>query len=269
MDEAAEHFALIVHAHTAAVAGHDTDAETLVSVDVATIHLAAVVKVDAAAPARGFVVAHDATVHLGTGGHVDAGTEGGMHSHGFHRAVGSIAVLDDATVEERGAAQGLGAVFVIQSVGGKPHDVVGVAREGGGIDFLLVGWIPLENGLRAGVVTGEDSLVLHLPRFGSTAFQGAVVGFERITDFISFISTVHTDAGIHLKRSEEHAATGLLRTFRWHILALGHIDASSFADTLLLHIVVQVVDGILQVVLGSGPAQSITGIGSCGGDITH
>ena len=199
MDEAAEHFALIVHAHTAAVAGHDTDAETLVGVDVATIHLAAVVKVDAAPPACGFVVAHDAAVHLGTGGHVDAGTEGSMLAHGFHRAVGGVTLLNDATVEQRSAAQGFGAVLVIQSVGGKPHHVVGVAREGGGIDFLLVGWIPLENGLRAGVVTGEDSLVLHLPRFGSTAFQGAVVGFERIPRFISFISTVHTDAGIHLE----------------------------------------------------------------------
>ena len=119
------------------------------------------------------------------------------------------------------------------------------------------------------MVARQDGLILQLPGFGCRALHFAVFGQQVIACFRTGISAIDADSAVELEGGEEHTTAHLLGTFGGLVGALGHIDAAAFGNAGLHHVVMQVVDGILQVVLGSGPAQTITGISTCSGDITH
>ena len=262
VNQAVQHLAVALHAHGSAISGHDTEAEALVRMQVAVVHFAAAVQVDGTAAAGSFIFPHDAVLQLRAVHHVDAAAKGVVLTLGVYRAVGCASTLDGKAVHQGSSAQSLGAAVFVEATGGKPHHVIGVAGEGGAVGLFLC--IPFEgSGRGVRVVTRQDGLVLQFPRFGSAVLQHAVFREQGIAGLRTGITAVDADTGIQFKGGEEHAAANLFRTFGGYVGAVlaavchaGHVDDAALADALLRHVVVQVVDGILQVVAGILPRQS-------------
>lgn len=72
-------------------------------------------------------------------------------------------------------------------------------------------------------------------------------------------ATVEMDAVVDLERCGEDALGAVTGTLRGLVLSSGHIHAAGM-QVVALHVVVEVVDGVLDVVFGLVPRQSVVGI---------
>lgn len=182
-----------------------------------------------------------------------------MHARGC--LVGRITVLHGETVEHRFMTECNGFSLVVEPFCGKPHDMVHIGGKGGRITLVLIA--PLEcGGVAVEQVARQDGRVLELPAVTVVLNHGAE---RRIFDILTVAlptaggeTAVKGDTGRHLERRKERAA--LLGRLGGRIGSLGNEYFATLGDTVGLHVLGQVVDGVLQVILGRRPTASVVGI---------
>ncbi len=238
---------------------------------------AAAVHIHGTAVARGLTALYPHVAHHRALDHIGA-TAVGIVGVAFETAVVGIAALDDHALKGGRPTvvvelEGVGAAFAVETVGGEPYHMVGVAVELRSIAVALV--VPREVSLTGAEVAGEDGrmeeALLGIVFVEGVANLGRADGLAVLVDvfhhtvverhLVTGKTATDGDAGGNLETGIQTAATAL-GTLRRTVGTL--LDPYLAGQQMGGH---EVVDGILDVVLGVGPCRSTVTVGSCGRDI--